>query len=643
MYLQDDNRPRPSTQFTLRVGILGAIVLIAFTVIFFRLWYLQVLSSEDYVEAAENNRVREVRTQAPRGEILDRNGDVLVGNRTALALQVRPDRLPKRPRKRQQAIERLAALPEAPPAKRIRREIREGQELPGSPVTLKRDVSDFLVYYLQENQADFPGVSIENVFVREYEQGTMAAHLLGHVGEVTREQLKARRFRRLEPGDVVGQEGIEARYDHVLRGRAGATRLQVDALGRPRGGPLSNRDPKPGDNLQLTLDPKVQEAGEDALAGFGGLPGAFVAMEVDTGAVLGLGSHPTFDPEVYTPPVNDSEIAALAEGEQPLTNRAIQSLRPVGSTFKAITATAALEEGVTTPETPYHDDGAYEIGTQVLRNAGNASYGTLTMAPALQVSSDVFFYHLGDLLDTTTEEGLQRWAEDLGLGGKTGIDLAGEVAGLVPSPGWRNRQFERAQDPDSPGGKDIVPEAGEFVDRAWSTGDNINLSIGQGDLQANPLQMAVAYATIANGGTVVRPHLGQQVTDVSGRTVQRIEPEPKREVEISEETRSTILDGLHAAAQEGSGTSVAVFGGFPVEMAGKTGTAEVPADGADQSWYVALAPYPNPQIVVAATIERGGFGAEAAAPAVREILSAALDVDEREIEETETGSVEAYD
>jgi penicillin-binding protein 2 len=244
----------------------------------------------------------------------------------------------------------------------------------------------------------------------------------------------------------------------------------------------------------------------------------------------------------------------------------------------------------------------------VLKNAGDAAYGTISLRRALQVSSDVFFYNLGAELNSKGDgEELQRWASRLGMGRKTGIDLPAELPGLLPTPEWRNELFKKKQ-----------------TDRPWSVGDNVNLSIGQGDLQANPLQMAIAYAAVANGGYVVKPRLGLRIEDAAGRAMQELRPAPRRKLDIAPANRQAILDGLYAAAQQPSGTSYPVFGAdesFPIPVAGKTGTAERPPHG-DQSWYVALAPYPNPRYVVAVTVENGGFGADTAAPAAKKIIAA---------------------
>jgi penicillin-binding protein 2 len=596
--------PESSNRLALRIAVFGGVALALFAVLFFRLWILQVLNGEEYLADARNNRTREFRVSAPRGEILDRSGRLLVANRTSLALQLNPRKLPADPAERRAELARLADLTHSS-LRRVRKAIREGSALaPGAPVTLRRDVGSYLVYYLEENQDRFPGVAVQRVFVRSYPHGTLAAHLFGNVGEVSEEQLKEARYRGLEPGDTVGQDGVEYQYDKVLRGRAGATRIQVDSMGRPTpGGQLKVVEPAPGDNLRLTIDSGLQEAGDAALAGQG-LAGAYVAMDVRSGAILAMGSNPTFDPEVFTRPLSQSQVNELYRDPvlSPLTNRAIAGAYPTGSTYKPITSVAALASGNVTVGEPILDDGVYSLGGIDFENAGGAAHGSISMQTALQVSSDVFYYTLGDRMNGSLA--LQDWSHKLGIGRESGIDLPGEQPGLLPTPAWRNELYREG-----------------LTERPWSAGDNVNLAVGQGDLQADPLQMAVAYATIANGGTVPRPHVAMQVDDAAGRVLREIEPPPARTVPIDPEWRQTILAGLHDAAQSPGGTSYGVFGGFPVPVGGKTGTAERPPY-ADQSWYVVLAPYPEPEIVVAVTFEQGGFGADTAAPAALQILSA---------------------
>ena len=616
-------------QFNLRVAILGAFALVVFSAIFFRLWYLEVLSGDRYLAEANNNQVREVTVQAPRGEIVDRNGKTLVNNRTALALQVRTNELPGPDGARDEVIARLAKV-SGMTVEGIEKQIRQQtKESPASPVTLRRDVPYDLVYYLRENQGRFPGVSVDRVYVRSYPQGTLAAHLFGYVREVNAEQLEQPEYRSLAPGDEVGQAGVEFEYDELLRGINGTTRVQVDASGSPTGGRLSTQEPRTGNNLRLTIDSKLQQTAEAAVSSFG-LPGGFVAMDVDTGEVLALGSVPTFDPSVFARPVIPPAVAdSIFEGtdgtEAPIFNRATQGGYPTGSTFKLITAIGALEEGLITPEEIVNDGGSVKVGGVEFKNAGDAVNGAIDLRTALQVSSDVYFYLIG-LEDGAEGDTIQKWASELGMGKLSGIDLPAEAEGLVPTPEWRNELYRDG-----------------LTDRPWSVGDNINLSVGQGDLQASPLQLAIAYAAVANGGKIVRPHVGMRVEDPAGRVIQEVDPPPRDQVDIKPSNAQAVLDGLHAAAMEPTGTSYPIFGGFPVDIAGKTGTAERGEFVEDQSWYAALAPYPDPEVVVVATIERGGFGADAAAPAVKQILTDYFNVKPTEIDEVSDSAATVYE
>jgi penicillin-binding protein 2 len=628
MFRQEEQRPMTS-KFAVRIAILSGLALVAFAVIFFRLWYLEILSGDEYLVQAQNNRVREITVQAPRGEIVDRDGKVLVKNRTALSLQVRPEQLPRRTQARNEVLRDLAGVADMPLTK-IKRQIRrQTAELPANPVTLARDVDRELVYYLREYSDRFPGVTAEEVSVREYPKGALAAHVFGYVSEVNADQLEEPRYEGLEPGDRIGATGVEAQYDSSLRGSNGAIQVPVDVLGEPRGRQISETPPETGNNLVLTLDAKVQAAGEAAISGFG-KPASFVVMNVRDGAILGIGSNPTFDPSIYTPPVSFSKIEALqaAEGD-PLFNKAIQSGYPTGSTFKAITATAGLEEGLIAPTETISDGGVLDYGGREWTNAGEAAYGAVNMVDALRVSSDIYFYLLGIDVNNDGGEALQKWAKQFGFGGLTGIDLPSEGPGFVPTPEWRKELFEQAADPDSCAGRTRDYLGCGETDRPWTVGDMMNLAVGQGDLKATPLQLAVAYASIANGGEVVRPHVAQRVENPLGQTEEEFTPAPRRELDISQETLNTIREGLRQAANEPGGTSTSLFSDYPVEIAGKTGTAETPQG--DQSWYAAFAPFDRPEIVAVATIEQGGFGSEAAAPAVKQILNEALSLSPKQI------------
>ena len=609
MYLDNERRPTLTPQLAFRVAVIGGIALVMFGLIFFRLWYLQVLSGDKYLAAASDNRVREIKVQAPRGEIVDRHGQELVENRSSLSIKLTPDKLPEDLGEREEVYRRLAKLLNLNPRRLEKRVEGELKTLPFAKPTVKQDVRWELVAYVLERSREFPGVEPESEFLRLYPHGLVGAHLFGQVGEVNEKQLKDQRYNGVELGDRVGQAGIEAEYDRFLRGRNGAARVEVDALGNLTK-TLKQVDTQQGSQLRLSLDLGVQEAAQQALAGGTGR-GAFAVMDVNNGEVLALGSQPSFDPNIFTKPLSEKRLKALSSEElgKPLFNRAIQGGYPTGSTFKLVTATAALESGHLTPETVLNDPGVLRVGTQEFKNAGDAVHGALALRQALTVSSDVFFYQLGQYMD---EKGmpLQKWGHRLGIGRKTGIDLPAEEPGRLPTPKWRDRWYKQ-----------------DLTDRPWSVGDNINLSVGQGDLLSNPLQMAVAYAAIANGGRVLRPRLGLRIEDASGRALQQLDAPTARNLNISKSNRDAILEGLYGAANEPGGTSTPVFEGFPIPIAGKTGTAEH-VGKPDQSWYVALAPYPNPKYVVAVTDEAGGFGADTAAPMARRILAELLDVKE---------------
>jgi penicillin-binding protein 2 len=650
----EDRRTPITPQLAMRVAILGGIALALFGIVFFRLWFLQVLSGDEYLAQAAGNRVRDVKIAAPRGEMVDRNGRVLVENRRAVAVVVSPPKLPEDAGERTRLLERLSRVLGVSTRRErctIDREVlrtteidcavRKGVfQLPYADVTVKTDVSPAVYSFLAERHREFPGVSIQQVFLRSYPFGEVGAQLFGTVGQIDEQQLREDHYRGVKGGTLVGKSGLEYTYDRYLRGVDGATRVQVDSLGNARGY-LDEREPVPGANLRLSIDLGLQRAGQAALAqGIGlanahGNPaqaGAFVALDPRNGEVLAMGSAPSFDPNLLTRPISERAYEEqLGEARNyPQINRAISSGYPIGSTFKVVTAAAALAAGIITPATTYVDDGSYEQGTLVRRNAGGAVYGAVALRDALKVSVDTYFYWLGERMNAdpaSRPDGgpLQQWARRFGFGEATGIDIGGEIAGTIPSPRWRDernrtqlaceRDHRRHRDPARRRFRGVCAYADG---RAWTVGDNSSLAVGQGDFLATPLQLAVAYAAIENGGTVVRPHVGLQITDPFGRVLQSIDPKPARRVEIPD--LAVIQDALHASTSEADGTSADVFAGFPHRVYGKTGTAQT-TSGIDQSWYAAYVPDPVRPIVVAATIERGGFGAESAAPVVRLVLS----------------------
>lgn len=693
-FTPEDRRPPSTPQMALRVATLGFIALALFAIVFFRLWYLQVLAGDKYLAQANENRVRTQRIAAPRGDIVDRQGRPIVTSRLANVVQINPRSLPEAEReaaaqwgqdagalakrwvrthgpkfrdKHPEAAPPLPPLPPLAPALKRRftavgrvvdmsprtiheRVIRSLATLPYAAITLRIDVPRSMLDFLQERKTQYPGIVPDTIFLRDYPMETLAAQLLGTVGEISPEQLKEARFRGVRQGTIVGKSGIELAYDRYLRGRDGARVLQVDAMGQFTGElARARRNPIAGRNIKLSLDLGLQRAGQNALkqavaaANANGHPsraGAFVAMNPKTGEVLAMGSEPSFDPEVFTKPISTKQFKALNSEENgaPLFNRATQGLYPTGSTFKAFTALAALQKGFINPGYSVNDQGCIHIGTQQRCNAGEEAYGTVDLRNALKVSSDVYFYELGILTNSAHTEVIQDMARSLGLGHPTGIDLPGEFGGNVPDWKWRKRVARREMEcrkklhiPLSANVYYAAAHGCGISDmREWSVGDNVNLAVGQGDVQASPLQMAVAYSGIAMDGRVPRPHLGLEVDDSEGRLVQRIQPAPARRIRLDDGAREAVLDGLHLAASAPGGTSFDTWQGWPQDrlpVYGKTGTAETFDHGVpyDQSWYVCwirdLEHPSDPGLVIAVTVEKGGFGAETAAPAARLIAA----------------------
>ena len=548
----------------------------------------------------------------PAGNILDRDGNVLVDNRTSLALQLNPRKLPADPAEQRAELARLGrARPTCRCARCAGRSRRAEEVAAGAPVTLRRDVGYDLVYYLEENQRRFPGVEVQRVFVRAYPDGTAAAHVLGSVGEVSEEELKEPRYQALEPGDEIGKGGVEYTYDRYLRGEPGLTRIQVNALGQPTpGGQLVSEPPAPGDNLKLTIDPDVQAAGE------GGARRARPAGRLrDDERQQRRDPRPRLLPDLRTRrsspgPLTQSrgQRTLPRPGLAPLHQPRHRRLYPTGSTFKIITgAGGARKRRDHVPRRRSSTAARSPSAARPSRTPAASRYGPVTLVPALQVSSDVFFYDLG--LEMWDTDELQRWAAQArDRPSRPGSTCPARPKAWCRAGSWRDQLYEEGE-----------------TDRPWSAGDNIQLATGQGDLQTNPLQMAIAYAALGNGGTIVTPHVGMEVEDAAGRVLKEFDPPPRRQIQIDPAYRAAILAGparRRAGARKAPPTTV--FGGFPIQVAGKTGTAQRPPH-ADQSWYAVLAPYPTPRIVTVVTIEEGGFGAESAAPAALQILEAYFD------------------
>jgi penicillin-binding protein 2 len=636
-----ESRTPVSPQLALRVAVLGAIALVMFGVIFFRLWYLQVLTGEQYVQQANANRLRPLPIPAPRGEILDREGQPIVISRTTNAVQIVPSALPAQGAPRRRLYDRLGRLLGMSP-RHIQALVKAGEtSLPYAPVPIKNAAGPRALTVLAERKNDYPGVTQQPVAIRDYPFGEMAAHVIGHVGRISEKELKMPAFKGVTQNSVVGQEGVEFYYDRYLRGKAGEQRVEVNSAGEavPSRQPVT--EPTAGYDLKLTLDMGLQREGEKALqAGIGlananGNPapaGAFVALDPRNGQVLAMGSYPSFDPNKFARPLTEAEYEAL-EGmshkvpfePSPLQNRAVSGGYPTGSTFKPITAMASLEAGVLDPNAALGSGSCIHVSTEQFCNAGHADYGALDLVNALRVSSDTYFFEVGEL-DNPHGNVIQEKARELGIGEKTGIDLPEELTGTVPDRHWR---AEVAAQEHACEARRHVPSCGISDGRPWSVGDDMHLAVGQGDLVTSPLQMAVAYSTLANAymnqgnGTVVTPHLGLEIDDSQGGLVRTLGATPKRHVHLNYSDLSLVMEGIHDATSQPGGTSADVWSGWDQAqhpVYGKTGTAER-ANQADQSWYMCYIGDPTRPIVIAVTIEQGGFGDQAAAPAARLMAS----------------------
>ena len=628
---------RLTPQIALRVGLLGAVALGVFAVLFLRLWALQVLSGNDYLQAALKNQLRTVRLESPRGPIQDRHGRVLVTNQPGTVVRIWPADLPKQGRYTE--LRRLSEILDLPLA-RISAEIRKRRGDPLTPVTLPVRVTEQQVNYIMERRAQFPGVQIADTYLRRYTHGALAAHVLGHVGEISEEQLKGRLKQGYRAGDKIGQGGVEAKFDRFLRGRPGLAQLRVDSLGRPQSAPTENREPSAGHAVRLTLDLKLQQAAERALRDWiarareqddcegcwAANGGAIVALDPRNGAVRAMASAPSYHPSLYVGRVDEEELAraglrpSTAESRNvPSLNRAIAGVYPAGSTFKPVTAIAAMQERLIGAFDRLSCDPVFEAYKQVFHNWNPGYAGELALAAALEQSCDTYFYRLGlQFYELPEDRGqpLQAWASKFGFGKATGLDIGGEVPGLLPTIPWKKRFFEDEEA------------------RLWKPGDSIQLAIGQGDLQVTPLQLARFFALVANGGSLVTPHLVRGVYQVgaggsSSVPLRRLSPPRPTRIALDQTGLEAVRDGLYLATHGANGTATPVFGGYPISISGKTGTAEkatrLPGWSftglVDQAWWCGYGPTDKPELVVCVLIENGGHGGSVAAPAALEVFS----------------------
>lgn len=602
-----------SPGFFIRIGGLGAVVLVAVGLLALRAWSVQVLHGKQYTSKATSQAYRTVDLIGPRGAIVDAKGRKLavtsgrlvvtadiaaLGHIDRAGWHASPSGL-----KALHEFARLSGTAVPTLVTRIKRSVIRS---PFAPAVVLTHPDEDLWNYLSERATEYQGFSATALPSRSYPQGgAFGSTFLGLLGEVDADMLGTPRYARAKAGQIVGVSGVEAYYDRILDGGFDHRRVRVDSMGRVVG-PLERRGPKALPTLQLTIDARLQKAAQkalqDAMAGtarIGHHPtgGSAVVIDPYTGAILALASSPTYNQaEAATNPKYNARL--YTDPRKLLVNRAIAGVYPTGSTFKPLIAAAALSTGLITPYTSLLCSGSFNLGSFVFHNVEAGVYSSMSLHTALSESCDTWFYRLGDLFWSRdpARKGtqIQHWARLFGLGRPSGIDLTGDNPGLVPSPKW-------------------FLETNKFP---WTEGQTVNLSIGQGALQVSPLQLAVAYSALVNGGKIVRPHVAGAI--VKGAVVTPLRFKPVRTLHLKDVW--AIRQGLYEAAH--TGTSASLFADYPIPVAGKTGTAEAGYGRDDHSWYASWAPARHPKIVVVAMVEHGGFGAEAAAPAAKAIYDA---------------------
>jgi len=602
-----------SEQLKGRFAMLGLVVLLVLGSLLVRLWSMQVLSGKSYAAQSDNNRIRTITIDTPRGRILDRNGVPLVTNRAVM--QVTGDPTLITDTKVMARLSTVLGMPVADIKKRL--ESYKTERL--KPRVLAPDVSMTTVAYLTEHAPEFPGVAVQEGAVRQYPLGSLAAHVLGYTGEISEAQLAAEKLPDYRLGDIVGKTGIEAQYDKVLQGEKGFQQLEVDSQGRVKR-VVSEGKAIPGKDVVLTIDSQVQAVTEKALndaldeahrLNFAkARAGAAVVLDLRTGEVLAMASAPTYDPNQFIGGIKPEVWASMTAtgSEYPLNNRAIMAVYPPASTFKAVTGMAALQNGLVQAHSTFMCKGKWTTMGEAWSKWCwlHSGHGSIDFTEGIVQSCDSVFYELGYRLYKAKGEPLQSFAKSMGLGSKTGIDLPGEVPGRVPDAAWKKAYNAN------------YPEA-----QAWLGGDTVNMAIGQGDLLASPLQMASYYGALGDNGKVVKPHLLKSVLGADGTSALDAKTEITHDPGITPANLATMKSALVGVTTRGTGK--AVFSGFPYQVAGKTGTAQV-NNKDDYAWFASYAPANNPKYAVVVLIEQGGHGGSVAGPAARQILSKLLNV-----------------
>ena len=570
--------------------VYGAVVIV-FLVLIARLVWLQLFQGDYYNSLAEGNRLRAIPLAAMRGVMYDRNGQILVGSRPSFMVTY----VSTQGKMTDEEANKLSRLLNMPADKILEKAGKVKNSY--VPTVLAQDLTPDVITKVEERRNELPGISVDVQPIRYYPYDMMAAQIFGYVGQIDEDDME-----RLKGEDGVsnvtqiGRAGLESYYDDVLRGKDGSRQVEVDASGSPVM-EVERKNPVQGHNIHLTLDLNLQTALEKAMdaqiaQGIGVSGIAAVAVDPNTGAVLAMASRPAYNPNWFTRGITESEWKQInGNPNHPMENRVIAGEYPPGSTFKLITGAAALELKKITPDEMIFDSGRHWLVD--MRNAGGEALGWINFTEALAKSDNVYFYELGRRVGI---DKLAEYAKMFGMGKKTGIAMRGEAAGLVASEEYKEKNYH--QD--------------------WYLGDTFNSAIGQGFQLVTPLQAAMIVSEVANGGIQYKPFIVSRIDNLDGTPYKIFAPEQTGTLEVSKTTLDLIREGMRNVAEE-SGTAGSLFAGFPVQVAGKTGTAEN-FSGRDHGWFVAFAPYDHPRIVIAVLTEQGGFGASSSGPIVRAML-----------------------
>lgn len=633
------------------MSVIGVVVIGCFLALFARLWYLQIIEAPQLEEVATTNRQREVAVEAPRGRILDVNGNVIVDNRTSLVVTIDRSKLKKADRERVVSDLATTITNLGTPLKidTIVARLADLQYDDLQPVPIISDVRPDVLVYLSENAEQFPGVAVERTSVRDYKYGATAANIVGYVGRINAKTLAAVKAdpgvdpdgvaKTYQPDSTIGLAGVEATYEKDLRGTPGTEVLEIDAQNKPVR-TISSQAPRPGSDIQLNIDinlqAKAEEGVREQLAQTRGKiqkddegvriknapAGSAVVLDPNNGAVRALATYPSYDPNDFVNGISQDRYNELLNGNgsgvSALLDRSIAGRYAPGSTFKLVTAAAALNNGIINSGSTINDPGFYDLGNPPRRYKSTGANGYVSVARALTVSSDVFFYRLGDIMDSAAGGTLiQDTAGLFGFDSATGIDLPGEQDGYVLTATKLKALHDK------------YPDA--YPDGDWFTGNNVLTAVGQNMVLVTPIQLASAYAAFGNGGTVYQPHVVARILKPGSRVaipvgapdtadvLRNIEPVVRSTVSLPPTTWDPIYAGLRQVTR--AGTAAGSFAGFDQNsfpIVGKTGTAQV-ANQADTSVFASYGPADSPQYAVAAVMEESGFGSETAAPLVKHL------------------------